>query len=173
MLSAATQALPQTSTTRNASRSLRYMFDIYSQRLSNLDTGPGTREIKMSPEYSQIFVSVPSAFKLAFRCHGNVAPVHSSQCLHSWPKICLWHHHRPDKPSSSLRRHCVLLSYHRFLAPYSVHLLIARPVTTASLAESAFRNHVRRHIRYCSRPRGLDLGSPSVFEQETVISVVL
>jgi hypothetical protein len=39
--------------------------------------------------------------------------------------------HRPDKPRSSLRRYCVLLSYHRFLAPYSVHLLIARPVTTA------------------------------------------
>ena len=66
-----------------------------------------------------------------------------------------------------------LLSYHRYLSPHSVHLHIARPVTTAYHLLCIFRNHGRLYIRHCSRPRSLDLGSASVSEQEADIDLVL
>lgn len=64
-------------------------------------------------------------------------------------------------------------SCHRHLASHSVHLLIARPVTTASRSTQHSRNHVRRQLRHRSWPRRLNMGSSSVSEQETVIDLIL
>jgi hypothetical protein len=92
------------------------MFDIYSQRLSTLDTGPGTREIKMRLDPSQISVPVLSHPSWRSAVMVMFAPVHSSQCLHSWPKICLWRHIDLISRVHLYVDIAFLLSYHRFLS---------------------------------------------------------
>ena len=109
------------------------LFDIYSQRSSTLDTGPGNREIKLFPDYSQISVSVlgiPSHPSCRSAVMVMLLPYIPRDACILGPRFVMAPH-RPDKPGSSLRRYCVSLSYRRYLTPNPVHLHIARPVTTA------------------------------------------
>lgn len=85
------------------------LYDIHSQRSSTLDTGPGTREIKLSPDYSQISVSVlgiPSHPSCRSAVMVMLLPYIPRDACILGPRFVMAPH-RPDKLRSSLRRNCV------------------------------------------------------------------